>query len=97
MHHNAQPNAHSPLYDRRQNCVIKCKNFHCHSNTVSSLANIWLTPLNTPTLKTSGHVQEFGTYSNTSQSIANFVFKYPNFRYRGNSGPSAASLSDIIK
>jgi len=29
--------------------------------------------------------------------MTNFVFKYPNFSYRGNSGRSGKSLNDIIK
>ena len=54
--------------------------------TMVDLAKIWMTPLHWPTSKTVTLMQTVGSILNATWVIVIFVWKFPNFRYRGNRG-----------
>jgi len=56
-----------------------------------------MTPLICPTSKTPWLVQEIGSISYIGRVIANFVLKFPFFRYHGDKGPSGLNVNGTVE
>ena len=78
------------------NFMLKFSNCRCHGNEGWSGTNFTST-LNPPTPITTTMSRNGGRISHTSRVIANFVFKFSNFRHHGNRGWSGTNFTSTVK